>query len=51
MAEDRSGSCGNPRQHQYRAPTLTVFGAAIHLTASGTSQTGEGKGGGNSKKP
>jgi len=51
MAQIPSASRGNPRQQQYRAPTLTIFGAAIHLTASGTSQTGEGKGGGNSKKP
>ena len=35
---------------KYQAPKLTVFGEAIHLTASGTSSTGEGKGGGNVKR-
>lgn len=50
MAENRPVSRGNAGQQQYHAPKLTIFGAAIHLTASGTSATGEGKGGGNTKK-
>ena len=49
MAENRLGSRADARQPQYQAPKLTIFGAAIHLTASGTSKTGEGKGGGNTK--
>jgi hypothetical protein len=36
---------------KYSAPTLVIYGDMAKLTASGTSQTGEGKGGGNTKKP
>jgi hypothetical protein len=35
----------------YSAPRLVVYGDMAKLTASGTSSTGEGKGGGNVKKP
>lgn len=50
MAENLSNSAASAGRQQYRAPKLTVFGAATHLTASGTSASGEGKGGGNDKK-
>ena len=49
MSENRSLSRPAGGQ-KYQAPKLTVFGEAIHLTASGTSTTGEGKGGGNVKR-
>lgn len=37
---------GNSSQ-RYRAPTLKFYGAAIEMTASGTTPTGEGTGTGN----
>jgi hypothetical protein len=36
---------------KYSAPKLVVYGDMAKLTASGNSGTGEGKGGGNAKKP
>lgn len=49
MSEKKSLSSTAAGQ-KYHAPKLTVYGDAIHLTASGTSPAGEGKGGGNVKR-
>lgn len=51
MSNRRADFRDEAGQNEYQPPKLTVYGRAVHLTASGTSSTGEGMGGGNSKKP
>lgn len=47
---DKNNQSSPAAGKRYQAPKLTVYGEAIHLTASGTSPAGEGKGGGNVKR-
>ncbi len=50
MAEKHNVSRAEADHEQYRAPKLTVFGNAIHLTAAGTQAGMEGGGTGNAQR-